>query len=72
MERTREDAFIDAVRQNREKLYRVAVSIVSSREDAVPYEHPNPEQQRKTEVLAVAINEPYENWFAPNWFPEGE
>ncbi len=41
-------------------------------EDAVPYEHPNPEQQRKTEVLAVAINEPYENWFAPNWFPEGE
>ena len=30
------------------------------------------EQQRKTEVLAVAINEPYENWFAPNWFPEGE
>ncbi len=34
MERTREDAFIDAVRQNRDRLYRVAVSIVSSREDA--------------------------------------
>ena len=41
-------------------------------EDAVPYEQPNPEEQRKTEVLAVAINEPYESWFAPNWFPEGE
>jgi RNA polymerase sigma-70 factor (ECF subfamily) len=34
MERTREDAFIETVRQDRERLYRVAISIVSSREDA--------------------------------------
>ena len=41
-------------------------------DEAVPVYQPNPEEQRKTEVLAVAINEPYESWFAPKWFPDEE